>query len=413
MCKTSFFLFAGAGLLMAALAPAQSLTARHLPPGTKVGVSKAIAAAPQGTVSQLQELLLQSYTNGAWVDMARITYSRYRTPLSPGLIRTELQQGTSWVLFAANRLRYNTAGLVLTDTTDQYQLPPYGPFAAVVNTYNTPTQVRWEWELTRQLGGSSTALLDSVQRSTHTYNAAGQLIQVLEQQYAARTFTTTGRELWTYDAQGRINILEGQTTTDKGATWRLATRQTTTYNPESKAQQDIFEVANSAGSAYINDQRYTYQYDAQSRLAILTADKWLNAQWAVKSQSLSSYNATGDLASITFQDWDGSRFLNVQRALFTYQQVLRTTAATVRQSLAIVPNPSTAEDPAQLLLEPVAAAATGAVYDQLGRQVAVLASTTAQAARGLLPLPTNLPAGLYVVHLRAGERQWQTRWQQL
>ena len=85
----------------------------------------------------------------------------------------------------------------------------------------------------------------------------------------------------------------------------------------------------------------------------------------------------------------------------------------MRQPLAIVPNPSTAEAPAQLLLEPIAAAATGAVYDQLGRQVAVLASTPAQAARGLLPLPTNLPAGLYVVYLRAGERQWQARWQQL
>lgn len=138
--------------------------------------------------------------------------------------------------------------------------------------------MRWEWQLTRQFGSSSPALFDSVRRSTSTYNAAGQLIQVLEQQYAACTFTTTGRELWTYDARGRVSILEGQTTTDKGATWRLATRQTTTYNPAGKAQQDIFEIANSAGSAYIKDQRYTYQYDAQSRLAVLTTDKWLNAQ---------------------------------------------------------------------------------------------------------------------------------------
>ena len=398
---------------MTALAPAQSLPARHLPPGTKAEVRQALVAAPQGTVSQLQELLLQNYTAGAWVDMGRITYSRYRTPLLPGLIRFELRQGANWVLFGANRLRYNTAGRVLTDTTDQYQLPPYGPLAAVVNTYNTPTQLRWEWQLSRQLGGSGPASLDSVQRNTSTYNAAGQLIRVLEQQYAARTLTTTGQQLSTYDAQGRMTILEDQTTADKGATWRLATRETTTYTAASKAQQEIIEVANSAGSAYVNDERHTYQYDAQSRLTILTTDKWLNAQWALKSQSLTAYNATGDPVSITFQDWDGSRFLNVQRALLTYQQVLRTTAATARQPLAIVPNPSTTEAPAQLLLDPAAATATGAVYDQLGRQVAVLASTPAQAARGVLPLPTNLPAGLYVVHLRAGDRQWQARWQQL
>lgn len=130
----------------------------------------------------------------------------------------------------------------------------------------------------------------------------------------------------------------------------------------------------------------------------------------MKSQSLSAYSATGDLASITFQDWDGSRFLNVQRALFTYQQVLRTTAATVHQPLAIVPNPSTFEAPAQLLLDPAAATATGAVYDQLGRQVAVLGYSSALGNRTALVLPAGLPVGLYVVRLLAGGRQWQARW---
>ena len=119
------------------------------------------------------------------------------------------------------------------------------------------------------------------------------------------------------------------------------------------------------------------------------------------------------ISSVTSQDWTGSTFVNVSRVLFNYQQVTSSRGAAARRPLAVVPNPSEAGSPAQILLEAGAPAPSGAVFDQLGRQVAVLTSTPAQAARGVLPLPANLPAGLYLVYLRAGNRQWQARWQQL
>ena len=367
----------------------------------------------QITDAQLQETLFQNYTNGNWVDFARSRYSRYRAPLLAGLIETDLKNGPTWTLFSANRLRYNTAGLVLTDTIYQYQQPTFGPFVVLVNTYTVPTRVLWEWQLSRPPGSAASVRFDSTSRSTHTYNSAGQLTQVLQQLYTARTYLAISRDLYTYNAQNLVAVEETQTSLINGTTWVPSTRSTYTYNATGKVQQVVTEEAPPATGVYANSIRITYQYDAQGRPSVLTTDSWVNNAWAVDSQDLYAYNAAGDPASVTNQDWTGSAFVNVSRALFNYLQVTSSRGAAALRPLAVVPNPSAAGTTAQIVLETGSAAPSGAVFDQLGRQVAVLTSTPGQAARGSLALPANLPAGLYLVHLRAGNRQWQARWQQM
>ncbi|GAB2858106.1 hypothetical protein GCM10027044_17650 [Hymenobacter ruber] len=397
--------------LAGAAASAQTLTSpnEHL-------VSQATGGVPapllrQITALPLQEAIFQNYTNGDWVDFSRSRYSRYRA-LLPGLIETDQRTGTTWTLSSASHLQYNSAGLVLTDTIYQFQQPAFGPFAVLANTYTTPTQVLWEWVLSRTPGSAASVPFDSTSRSTHTYNGAGQLTQVLHQFYAARTYLATSRDLYTYNAQNLVTVEETQNTINNGATWVPSTRSTSTYTATNKVFQVINEIAPPTTGVYANSTRDTYQYDAQDRPSVVTTDNWVNNAWVVDSQNLYAYNAAGDIASLTSQDWTGSAFVNVSRVLFNYQQVT-STRRVVLQPLAVVPNPSEAGTGAQILLEPGTAAPSGAVFDQLGRQVAVLSSTPAQAARGTLALPANLPAGLYLVHLRAGSRQWQARWQQL
>ncbi|MBF9236116.1 hypothetical protein I2I05_01790 [Hymenobacter sp. BT683] len=415
MLKLSLSIVTG---LFLAGATASAQTNILLPTASGGGLSnRATGLVPgafvrQITAAQLQEAIFQNYTNGNWVDFSRARYSRYYAPLLPGLIETDLKNGNAWTLSSASRLRYNSAGLVLTDTIDQFQQPTYGPFSVLVNTYNTPTQVRWEWQLTRPAGSAASVPFDSVSRNTHTYNAAGQRTQVLHQLYTARTFLSVSRDLYTYNAQNLVSVQETQTSTNNGTNWAPSTRSTYTYNAANKVQQVVNQIASSTG-VYTNSTRDTYQYDAQGRPSVVTTDNWVNNAWVVDSQNLYAYNAAGDLASLTNQDWTGSAFVNVSRVLFNYQQVTSSRGAAALRPLAVVPNPSEAGTTAQILLETGTAAPHGAVFDQLGRRVTVLTSTPAQAARGVLPLPTNLPAGLYLVYLRAGNRHWQARWQQL
>ena len=416
MLKLTFSIAAGL-FLAGAVASAQTVISLPTASGGLLG-SRATGVVPatlvrQITAAQLQEAIFQNYTNGNWVDFFRSRYSRYRTPLLAGLIETDRRVGAAWVLTTASRLRYNTAGLVLTDTIDQFQQPTFGPFAVLVNTYNTPTQVRWAWQLSRPPGSDASVPFDSTSRSTHTYNAAGQLTQVLQQLYTARMYLAISRDLYTYNAQNLVAVAETQSTLNNGTSWVPSSRSTYTYTGTSKVRQVITEVAPPTTGVYANSTRDTYQYDAQDRPSVVTTDNWVNNAWALGSQDLYAYNAAGDLASLTSQDWTGSAFVNVSRVLFNYQQVTSSRGAVALRPLAVVPNPSEAGAGAQLLLETGTAAPSGAVFDQLGRQVAVLTSTPGQAARGSLSLPTNLPAGLYLVHLRAGSRQWQARWQQL
>ena len=402
-----------AGLFLAgAVASAQTVIFPPATFGSRATVGMGTPLARQITAAQLQESILQNYTNGNWVDFARLRYSRYRTPLLVGLIETDEKTGAAWNLTTASRLRYNSAGLVLTDTIDQFQQPTFGPFIVLVNTYTTPTQLRWGWQLTRRAGSDLSVPFDSTSRSTHTYNGAGRLTQVLFELYMARTFLAVSRSLHSYNAQNLVSVVETQTSLTNGTTWVPAGRTTSTYTAAGKVQQVITEIAPPTTGVYANATRDTYQYDAQDRPSVVTTDKWVNNAWALDSQDLYAYNAAGDVASVTSQDWTGSAFVNVSRVLFNYQQVTSSRGAAAGRPLAVVPNPSEAGSPAQIMLEAGAPAPSGAVFDGLGRQVATLTGTAAQAARGSLPLPTNLPAGLYLVQLRAGNRQWQARWQQ-
>ena len=412
------FSFAAGLLLAGAVASAQ--TVRFLPPAAGGPLStRAARVAPaallgrQITAAQLQEVLFQTFTNGAWVDFSRSRYSRYRSPLLAGRVETDLKNGAAWALATVNRLRYNTAGLVLTDTIDQFQQLAYGPFLALVNTYNTPAQVRWEWLLSRPPGSATGVPFDSMSRGTHTYNAAGQRTQVLHQLHTAGMYLAMSRDSYTYNAQSLVAVAETQTSPTNGTTWVPSTRATYTYHAAGTVQQVITEMAPPTTGAYANSTRDTYQYDAQGRLSVATTETWANNAWGLDSQDLLAYNAAGDLTSLTSQDWTSGAFVNVSRVLLNYQQVTSSRGAAALQPSAVVPNPSEAGDLAALLLEAGTSAPSGAVFDQLGRQVAVLPSTPAQAARGMLPLPANLPAGLYLVYLRAGNRRWQARWQQL
>ena len=416
MLKRAFSI--AAGLLLAGAAASAQTVSSPTPVLDDLLSGRAIGVVPatlmrQITAAQLQEAVFQNYDNGNWVDFARSRYSRYRASLLPGLIETDLKTGTAWTLASAIRLRYNTAGLVLTDTIDQFLRAPFGPFAAQVNTYNTSIQVRWEWQLSRRPGSAASVPFDSASRSTHTYNAAGQRTQVLHQLYAARMYLANSRDLFTYNAQNLVTVEETQSTLTNGTTWVPSTRTTSAYTAASKVQQVVTETALPTTGVYANSTRDTYQYDGQGRPSVVTTDKWATNAWVVDAQSLYAYNAAGDLASLTNQDWTGSAFVNASRILLNYQQVTSSRGASALKSLAIVPNPSAVGSSAQILLETGTTTPSGAVFDQLGRQVAVLSSTPGQAARGTLALPANLPAGLYLVHLRAGSRHWQARWQQL
>ena len=403
-------LLALAGLALTLPLQAQTITDQVQLPG-QLSSRGPRAAARAGTVSQLQELLAQHWA-GSWTDNSRQIYSRYHAATLPGTIRTDRKSGAGWAPDFAHRYQYTAAGAIKSDTTDQYEQAPYGAYTAVFAAFDTPSRRRYDWQTALTPAPDGTAAWDSVSRRTYTYNATGQLTQVLQEFYFQDKFEPKTRQLLTYNALGQGVVNEVQSAPAAGSSdWSPLQRATYIYNAAGRVQQATTEIA-LGSSTYSNLSRSTMQFDAQDRESVLTIEAWGDTDWVRYAQTLYAYSPGGDLVSATLLRWDGSSYQNTERLLFTYAQVLGTRPAASLRQLTIAPNPGPAGAPAQLLLAADASAATGGVYDQLGRQVAGLSCSVAQAARGSLPLPAHLPAGLYVVRLQAGARQWQARWDQ-
>ncbi|HEX8328863.1 MAG TPA: T9SS type A sorting domain-containing protein [Hymenobacter sp.] len=369
------------------------------------------AARTTNTVSQLQELLVQNWSagGGAWVDFSRQVYSRYATPTLPGTIRTDRKSGGAWAQSFAHRYRYTTAGQILSDSTDQYQQAPFGPYTASLFTFNTPSQVRWEW-LKFQDPTNLSAPWDSIKRDSHTYNAAGQRTQVLEEFYTQGSFSAVARQLWSYNALGQVSVYETQT--DGGGTWDPLQRATYTYNAAGKVQQYLVESADFLTGVYANSSRHTLTFDAQGREILLASEDWDNA-WVPQSQTAYAYATNGDPTTATLQTWNptASAYQNTQRIVLTYAQVTATRNALQASSqLAVAPNPGTEGLVHYTLLAP--ATTSVEVLDLTGRRVAVVQAAAAQTAgaHAVSLAGTALAPGLYVVRLRAGAQHAQVKW---
>ena len=409
-------LLSGAALL-AYHSSAQTLTPVEVRlPGDVPGGSKAnagLAGRPAATISQLQELLIQKWDGSVWVDFQRQVSLRYATPTLPGAIETDRKNGSAWVRNTVHRFRYTAAGQILTDTTDQYLQAPYGAYFASINTFNTPSQVRWEWTKVLNIA-NPTAPWDSIRRNSHSYNAAGQHTQVLTELYSGGSFSATTRQLWSYNALGQIAVYELQSS--KGSnSWGPLQRFTYAYNASGKLQQYISETA-FGSSTYSNFARNTFGFDAQGREAVLTSETWgTNNAWGPAEQTLYAYAANGDPSTATQQTWDPntSTYQNYQRAVFTYAQVTATQRAqNAAIGLAVAPNPGSGAEAALHYQLPTAAPVSVEVCDLLGRRVATALAAESQAAgpHRVALAGLALAPGLYLVRLRAGQQQWQTKW---
>ncbi|UOQ97902.1 T9SS type A sorting domain-containing protein [Hymenobacter sp. 5317J-9] len=385
-------------------------------PGELPGAAKLPGAAARlATVSQLQEVIIQNWNGTAWVDFQRQSYLRYVTPTLPAAIQTDRKSGSAWVLYGRHRYRYTTAGEILTDTTDQYQQAPTGAYFASINTFNTPSQIRWEWYKTKN-AFSASAPWDSLKRNSHSYNAAGQRTQVLEEFYSSGFFSTTARRLWSYNALGQVSVYETQSNSGP-STWDPLQRFTYTYNAAGKLQQAITESVLLGSNTYGNSARNTYTFDAQGRESLLTTETWATTNaWAPSSQTIYTYAPNGDPAMATLQAWNPntSAYQNYQRAVFAYVQVATGTrsAQNAAIGLAVAPNPGSGREAGLHYQLPAAGPVSVDVCDLLGRPVAAVLTAENQAAgpHRVALAGVALAPGLYLVRLRAGQQQWQVKW---
>jgi|GEM_PF-6580832 len=393
-----------AAALASFTASAQQLLDRTRLDGLPTVAATAVRPTATNAYNQVR-VLEQIYRAGAWKDTFRTSNSRFNSAGVPArVLRETSANGSTWTSTRRNQRQFNAAGAILLDTTYSFNAMGVGtPRFAKANTYNaagklTQSLLRWQLSTWQNYG-----------RDTYTYDAQGYLTELLLEGYA-NGFYNSARTLYTNNAQGLPVVIEDQQDNGSGTAWLPAQKDLITYNPAGQVVIDVTQTVPNGATTYQNFRREVYNYDPNvpTRVTSTTVDVWQNGAWVQAGQNVFAYDANDNLQSLTTQvAVGGGNFRDYYRYLYTYAQVLGTTASrTLQAGLTVAPNPVALSGTVTLRYElPTAAPVSVSVLDLAGREVLSLpaAAQTAGAHQLMLPqLPTA--AGLYLLRLSAGSQ---------
>ena len=404
-------------LTTAALVPAaQAQTARRAAP---------VAAAPAFPGAALRPAANPAFrlvgtrwqrAAGAtgWLDSARYTFSRFTAASLPRLELREkaATRGGTLAAFRQARYRYNAANALTTDSTFTYNA------AGVPNAY--------------------ASLI-----TAFTYNAQGRVLVEQSSVYVQGNQRPSSRYTYTYDAQGRNTRLlyESYFGVGTNGSWLYDAQSTFSYNAQNQLAQELFDIANIAGTQFSPFSKITHTYNAAGAVASVLEQQYNNGRYADATRGTFAYAPSGLLSSVLYErvgpagTWVPSQqftetydidnnltvevsqlykngaFVNDTRNLYAYQRILGTrTANALAASLVALPNPATAGTPATLRYQlPAAAAVAVRVFDATGRAVAAVPAAAQPAGPHTLALPALPTPGLYLVRLSAGPHSQTAR----
>jgi hypothetical protein len=406
-------LFSGSALAVAAQSTPNPMQlglaiARH-------DVSAADPLKPLATATRLVRQLDQEYYHGAWADTLRTTYSRF-TPANNA--RSVLQEQAKF-----------SAGILFQSTS------------LTRATINADEQTTRDTTYTYSAGGATTPTTNQ----TYSYNAQGQLMQTVQQQRVGNAWRDYFRTSYTYNAAGQPAGWLNES--DYSGTGLTNTSQVTlTYNAQGLVTLYDYQYWSATANSFDPDYKSQYTYDAAGHLLTQQSQHYLFGAFRDFVRAFFTYNPAGQLQTVNSDyfngaawqadaleqygyDADGNRtqyvrqrptspatpttYANEYRILYAYERITATQRAqNAAVGLAVAPNPGSAAAAALYYQLPVAALVSVEVCDLLGRRVATARALENQAAGAhrVALAGVVLAPGLYMVRLRAGQQQWQAKW---
>jgi len=203
----------------------------------------------------------------------------------------------------------------------------------------------------------------------------------------------TMRYTYTYDASG--NMLTTLWEDWDGTQWVNFVRYTCTYDASGNRLTELAEDWN--GTQWVNDWRWAYTYDISGNISLFASEIWSGSSWVPENGNLSfsigrnDYDFYGYQITLSYTEITTS---------FVSQQEGPVTSYELAQNYPNPFNPSTTIEYAL----PQASFVTLKVYNVLGEEVATLvagdhAAGTFKAAWDA----SDMPSGVYFYRLQAGD----------
>jgi hypothetical protein len=181
-------------------------------------------------------------------------------------------------------------------------------------------------------------------KEIETYDANGNLTQLVNQSWDGSNWVNKWREMETYDANGveieyvyqewdgtnwvnvqraravnqdaNGNVLEAVVELWDGTDWIVDYRVLVTYDANGNVAQELDQDWD--GTDWVDTDRFLYTYDANGNMLTDTYQEWDGTNWVNVDRFISTYDANGNLLTDTYQEWDGTNWVDFDRFVYTY-----------------------------------------------------------------------------------------------
>ncbi len=345
-----------------------------------------------------------TWTDGAWAMTGRSLLSHDQLGQH---IETVAQQwsGSEWTNSVKNEFLYDDDGNMVENIVSRWNEGAWGLNRRTLSTFNALGQ-EIEW-VSQDIVTGTEDWANKI-RKTRTYDEVGNLVYELEERWDTATNDWMTFRQTTFEFDGNNNLTSTLEEDWKNDAWENDWVETRAYDENGFLAELLWQ--NWDGGVWVNDFRELYTNDETGNWVELILDVWDNGAWMSDELAMGTWDARGNLVASVSQTWDGNAFVNSRRTLTTYQPAVGTAvegdnttelpaAATLDQNYPNPFNPSTRID--FTVYEPVSVRL--AVYDALGREIAVLVDGNLSPGRHSASwnAARNLGSGTYFYQVRA------------
>lgn len=154
-------------------------------------------------------------------------------------------------------------------------------------------------------------------RYTFTYDVNGNMLTDLWELWQTNAWVNKSRFTFTYDATG--NMLTDLSELWQTNAWVNNSRFTDTYDATGNMLTELYELWQT--NAWVDYYRLTFTYDATGNMLTELGKQWQTNIWVNDSRDTYTYDATGNMLTDLWELWQTNAWVNYYRDTFTYDAI--------------------------------------------------------------------------------------------